>query len=286
MTLRPGIVVESRYCHTGQSRLIGKQSLVIMDLLERKRDNAEWNMRRDARLLAGFVLFTALVSGAVTKSIRFRITVLDAQSKTLSTDPDTTPKDCDQVNYSGYCHESKVAPVRKTMRVQEGDGKPFDITCVRDNHWSKCVALPIGRTFDARKDKHGITIFYEDEKGGASKELYTVVEAAQGTKPATLAATQSSPAMSTKAVSPAQVAAPAAEVNREKIKCNFSSTPPGAEITLDGRYVGNTPSTVGVSTGTHVVVLFMPGFAQWKRELTVSNESVLNVTATLQKSPQ
>jgi len=152
--------------------------------------------------------------------------------------------------------------------------------------------LPIGQTFDARQDKHGITIFYEDEKGGASKQLYTVVAAAQAPQPATSPAstqsssTQSSPPPATNAATPAQAAAPAAaQLNREKIKCNFSSTPPGAEITLDGRYVGNTPSTVGVSTGTHVVVLFMPGFAQWKRELTVSDGSDLRISATLQKTP-
>jgi len=249
------------------------------------------NMRCNARLVAAFVLLTAVMSVAATKNIRFRITVLDAQSKTLNTDPDTAPRDCDQVNYSGYCHESKVAPVRNTMRVQEGNGKPFDITCVWDNHWSKCVALSIGQTYDARRDKHGITIFYEDEKGGASKQLYTVVAAAQAVQPAAShgstqsGSTQSSPAPATNAVSPVQAAAPAAaEVNREKVKCNFSSTPAGAEITLDGRYVGNTPSTVGVNTGTHVVVLFMPGFAQWKRELTVSSGSDLNVSAALQKT--
>ena len=128
-------------------------------------------MRCSARLLAVFFLMTAIMSGAATKNERFRITVLSAQSQTLSTNPDTVPRDCDQINYSGYCHESKVASVRNTMRVQEGNGKHFDITCIWDNHWSKCVALSIGQTYDARKDKHGITIFYENEKGGASKEL-------------------------------------------------------------------------------------------------------------------
>jgi PEGA domain len=248
-------------------------------------------MKCSARLLAAFLLLNATISSAATRSERFRITVLDAESKTLDTNPDQPTRDCDLANYSGYCHESKVASVRNTMRVQEGNGKPYSITCVWDNRWSKCVSLPIGQTFDARRDKHGITIFYENEKGGASKELYTVVEAAQVQQPAAPSAsaqgssTQSSAATATNAASPVQMAGPAAaEVNREKIKCNFNSTPAGAEITLDGRYVGNTPSTIGVNTGTHVVVLFMPGFAQWKRELTVAAGSDVNVSASLQKS--
>jgi hypothetical protein len=243
-------------------------------------------MRCDARLLGAVFLLTAVMSNAAIKNERFRITVLSAESQALNTNPDQPTRDCDLANYSGYCHESKVASVRNTMRVQEGNGKPFDITCVWDSRWSKCVALPIGQTFDARRDKHGITIFYEDVKGGASKQLYTIVEAAQGPKPPTLTgSTQSSPTPAPNAVSPVQAAAsPAAEVIREKIKCNFSSTPPGAEITLDGRYVGNTPSTIGVSTGTHVVVLFMPGFVQWKRELAVAAGSEVNVSASLQKT--
>jgi hypothetical protein len=68
------------------------------------------------------------------------------------------------------------------------------------------------------------------------------------------------------------------------VKCNFSSTPAGAEISVDWRYVGNTPSEIGLSTGTHVVVISMPGFAEWKRELTVGPDSAVNVTANLQKA--
>ena len=234
-------------------------------------------MSWSARLLTTFVLLSAVMSNAATRTQRFRVTVLSAESKTLDTNPDQPTRDCDLANYSGYCHESKVASVRNTMRVQEGSGKPFDITCVWDNRWSKCVALPIGQTFDARRDKNGITIFYENEKGGASKQLYTVVETSQGAKPG------EAPAAS--AVGPVQAPTDVvAEGNREKIKCNFNSTPAGAEITLDGRYVGNTPSTIGLSTGSHVVVLFMPGFVQWKRELSVGAGSEVNVSASLQKT--
>ena len=68
-------------------------------------------------------------------------------------------------------------------------------------------------------------------------------------------------------VSPAAQVVPSELV--EKVKCNFTSTPAGAEITLDGKYVGSTPSEIELVTGTHVVVFSMPGFTQWKRELTV-----------------
>jgi len=241
--------------------------------------------RNVATLLAAFFLLAVALSSAATKSNLFRIKVLTADSQTLPYNRDPVPKDCDVVNYSGYCHQSKFVSVQNTMRVEDDSGKSFAITCAQDSRWSKCVPLTIGQSFDARRDKRGITIFYENEKGGASKQLYTLVEEAQGPAPATASASQASVAPAQAGVSPLQgPAAATGDVIREKVKCNFSSTPSGAEITLDGRYVGNTPSTIGVSSGTHVVVLFMPGFAQWKRELTVAPGSEVNVTASLQKT--
>ncbi|MGB7943352.1 MAG: PEGA domain-containing protein, partial [Terriglobales bacterium] len=69
-----------------------------------------------------------------------------------------------------------------------------------------------------------------------------------------------------------------------KVRCNFSSTPPGAEITVDWRYVGSTPSEISLRPGTHIVVISMQGFDEWKRELTVAADSAVNVTANLQKT--
>jgi hypothetical protein len=83
---------------------------------------------------------------------------------------------------------------------------------------------------------------------------------------------------------PQAEASPAQAAPAEKVKCNFSSTPAGAEITLDGKYVGSTPSEIELITGTHVIVFSMPGFAQWKRDLTVLSGSQLTVNAILQKS--
>jgi hypothetical protein len=241
-------------------------------------------------LLAAFFMLTAAMSSAATKTERFRIKVVTSESQILAGDPDAVPKDCDGVNYSGYCHQSKFVSKQNTMRIEDGHGKSFAITCVQDSRFSKCVPLTIGQSFDARMDKRGITIFYEDAKGGASKQLYTVVEPAQGSASATApGSAQGLPAPATAGASPSSpLQSPPAtgEAVREKVKCNFISTPPGAEITVDGRYVGNAPSTVGLGTGTHVVVFFMPGFAQWKRELTVFSGSDLNVNATLQKTSE
>ena len=59
------------------------------------------------------------------------------------------------------------------------------------------------------------------------------------------------------------------------------STPPGADIEIDGAFVGNTPSTVSVATGSHQVVVKKKGFADWGRTLNVTGGSI-NLNATLE----
>ena len=74
-----------------------------------------------------------------------------------------------------------------------------------------------------------------------------------------------------------------ARLPEQSVKCSFSSTPSGAEVTVDGRYVGSTPSVLSLIVGDHAVGVSLPGFAQWKRELTVSKGSELTVNAVLEK---
>jgi len=140
-------------------------------------------------------------------------------------------------------------------------------------------------------------VYYVDDNGKARSQLYKLVAgemspsaapAAKGAAkpsgaPTASAATQSAAAPAEK-TGQAPAAAAATTRPRETVKCSFSSTPSGAEVTLDGRYVGSTPSVLGVTTGTHVVVISMAGFAQWKRDLAVTAGSDLTVNAVLQKA--
>jgi hypothetical protein len=47
----------------------------------------------------------------------------------------------------------------------------------------------------------------------------------------------------------------------------ISSTPSGAEIEIDGAFVGNTPSSVEVSPGEHSIKLSKRGFVSWEKKL-------------------
>ncbi|MGA8151807.1 MAG: PEGA domain-containing protein [Terriglobales bacterium] len=61
----------------------------------------------------------------------------------------------------------------------------------------------------------------------------------------------------------------------------ISSTPDAADIEIDGSFVGNTPSTVGVAAGAHQISVKKTGFKPWERKITVSSGQV-NVNATLE----
>src|SRR6266480_6246196 len=50
----------------------------------------------------------------------------------------------------------------------------------------------------------------------------------------------------------------------------IKSTPDGAEITIDSKLVGTTPSTVQVTPGDHTIVISKVGFKSWQRTITVT----------------
>ena len=60
-----------------------------------------------------------------------------------------------------------------------------------------------------------------------------------------------------------------------------TSVPSGADVELDGNFVGNTPSTIGVSPGEHIVGVKKTGYKTWERKITVSSGKV-NLSAGLE----
>ena len=63
----------------------------------------------------------------------------------------------------------------------------------------------------------------------------------------------------------------------------LESTPPGADIQLDGSFVGNTPSDVQVGDGEHNIVVKKSGFKDWERKLKVNAGSTIHLNAELEK---
>jgi hypothetical protein len=76
-------------------------------------------------------------------------------------------------------------------------------------------------------------------------------------------------------------AAPAAQA---QASLSVDSTPPGADIEVDGAFVGNTPSTVNVEPGTREITVKKNGFADWTRKLNVTGGSI-HLSADLEAAP-
>jgi hypothetical protein len=66
-------------------------------------------------------------------------------------------------------------------------------------------------------------------------------------------------------------------------KLQVESVPLGADIEVDGSFVGNTPSDVQVAEGEHTVSVKKAGFKDWERKLKVSGGSSVHLSAELEK---
>lgn len=242
-------------------------------------------MRKTVAVLA--VLLLAAYANTTSHTDAIHIKVLDSETRAVNVAGSDVPRNCDQVNFDAYCNNSRATTVTNILLVQEDDGHPFRVACTIDSRFSRCVPLPKGETFEAKKAKRGITVYYIDDKGKARSQLYTPVDIdGKANSRTTTPAVASLPTSAIQPPNPSVAAPEDHSEKQEKVGCSFSSSPSGAEIILDGKYVGSTPSEIALSPGIHIVVYSMPGFTQWKRDLTVLPGSALTVSATMQKESQ
>jgi PEGA domain len=79
-------------------------------------------------------------------------------------------------------------------------------------------------------------------------------------------------------------------MNRQRRDPEFSSVtiksiPFGAEISVDGKFVGNTPSTLRLKSGDHKISVKQAGYVLWERTISLSAGGNITVNATLEKTP-
>ena len=72
----------------------------------------------------------------------------------------------------------------------------------------------------------------------------------------------------------------AAPVTTSSALMDISSTPSGADIEIDGKFVGSTPSSINVAPGDHDIVVKKTGFTAWQKKVSVSSGHI-NVAAEL-----
>lgn len=59
-----------------------------------------------------------------------------------------------------------------------------------------------------------------------------------------------------------------------QIQLSIESTPSGADINVDGNFVGSTPSTVPVPSGSHEITVKKHGYTAWTRRMNLSGGSI------------
>ena len=63
----------------------------------------------------------------------------------------------------------------------------------------------------------------------------------------------------------------------------ITSTPDGAEVWVNGDFVGNTPAKLTLAAGECKIRVFLPGYKSWEREIQIHPDSELSVKANLEK---
>ena len=70
--------------------------------------------------------------------------------------------------------------------------------------------------------------------------------------------------------------------NSSDTKLQVTSLPQGADIEVDGKFVGNTPSAIHLEPGEYTVAVKKNGYAGWERRVKVSGGNV-SLVAELEK---
>ena len=137
----------------------------------------------------------------------------------------------------------------------------------------KDINIPKGTQFNAYVDgDHDIAL------GGAPPApLASAAGSRSSSTASSLSAT--SPAPSGSSQSPAPSANSSTELSTVVIK----SAPDASDITLDGRYVGSTPTTVRLAAGDHTILVEKASFKSWQRTIAVTAGGIVTVNAMLEQ---
>ena len=65
-------------------------------------------------------------------------------------------------------------------------------------------------------------------------------------------------------------------------KLSISSTPVGADVEVDGSFMGSTPSAIELAAGDHTLVIKKSGYKAWERKLKLTGGNI-NIAAELEK---
>src|SRR5580698_1176650 len=79
---------------------------------------------------------------------------------------------------------------------------------------------------------------------------------------------------SSQQVQTTQPGSPSNAASQSDAGVEVSSAPSGADVELDGNFVGNTPSTIGGSQGDHTITVKKNGYKLWEKKIKVTSGNV------------
>lgn len=65
---------------------------------------------------------------------------------------------------------------------------------------------------------------------------------------------------------------------------SVSSNPTGADVSVDGDFVGNSPATLKLTPGKHTIGVKMSGYKDWLREISIQPSSEVTLSANLESN--
>jgi hypothetical protein len=176
--------------------------------------------------------------------------------------------------------------VAEHVFVEASDGNSYEL--VPQN--AKDMLLP--GTFQAKIEKRDMKVCEPKDNGNCREVKFTIVAAVPTVKAAesTTVAVGPTPKAPEPAPTPAAVApspAPSATAlppPASQASLSIDSTPTGADIEIDGAFVGNTPSTVAVAPGSHQIAVKKKDFTDWSKTLSVTGGTI-HLNAELEQEP-
>ena len=80
-----------------------------------------------------------------------------------------------------------------------------------------------------------------------------------------------------------QIPASSTEAERNEAILRIESDPSRADVELDGKFVGNTPTTLRLKHGEYVVLVKKEGFQPWTRKVSALSDNELRIAVELKK---
>jgi hypothetical protein len=181
----------------------------------------------------------------------------------------------------GLFHKTRLHFIGIEYTDDQGRNAGVLIQAHKDNYRGVLMALR-GAT------RAPIAVAEEDRKYVASAVGEGAIGVANPTQPAAApptggaAAPAPSTAPSAAATQPAAAPPPAAAAD-DKGLIALATTPAGASVFVNEKFVGMTPAKLRLAPGAHKIRLFLFGYKEWVQEIEVMAGSEVNLSLEMQK---